>query len=167
MGYVGYSIPADTVGFYEIMTPGRHSGQERSGVCFKTESEALTAIQGAIAICEDGYPVRKNVFVNGEFAVQKVYISHAGGKNMGIGVKQFEEEREPYEKLCEEVRLDLSGLRQASYDEQVIAVKRAKYLQLANGDEATAERFWNNLEKNQWPTAEKKSSDDEITDIEF
>lgn len=167
MGYVGYSIPANAVAFYELMAPGRYH-QSRTGICFKTEEEAQRALEGAISVVEEGYnESKKNTICSGDFNVQKVFVNHAKGKSSMEGIKQYEEEREPYQNLCDELMEELRIHRQTAYDDRVIAEKRAKYLQLANGDEATAERFWNNLEKNQWPTAEKKASDDEITDVIF
>jgi hypothetical protein len=151
MGYVGYTIPQDAASFYEIMTPCRHSGHSRSGVCFKTEADAIKSLEGAVAIVEEGYgTTARNVCAGGEFVVQKVYLTHSKGKSLIQGIQQYEEDREPYQKLCDELHGDLMTIRQEAYNAKVIAEKRAKYLALANGDESTAERFWNNLEKGEW-----------------
>lgn len=148
IGYVGHSIPAEAVGFYEIHT-GAYNGS--TGVCYKTEDAALKALEGAIHIKEEGYAEnRRKKIQDSDFTVRKVFLTHSKAAQFGAAVKQYEDDREPYDKLCEEVSSDLRAIRQADYDARIIAEKRAKYLALANGDEATAERFWNNLERGEW-----------------
>ena len=152
-GYVGHHVPADAVGFYQIMAPSRYGGAGNpSGVCFKTEAEALKAIEGAICLVEEGYaPNKKMTISQGEFAVQKVFLTAGKSQQFFTAVKEYEESREEYDTLCEEIRSDLQDLRQRKYDTEVTAAKKAKYLELADGDETTAKRFWTNIEKTDWP----------------
>ena len=152
-GYVGHHVPADAVGFYQIMTPCKYgSGVEPSGVCFKTEDEALNAIRGALCIIEDGYaPTKKNVVSQGELTIQKTFLTIGKAQSFHAGIEEYMENREDYDKLCEELRSDLQAIRQSKYNAEVIAAKKAKYLELAEGNEATARRFWSNIERTDWP----------------
>jgi len=165
LGYVGYTIPADSVSFYEIVTPGYSGG--RTTICFKTEEAALKALEGAIIIREEGYDkTRRNKLQEGEPTVQKIFLTHSRSQSFIQGVKQYEEDRVPYQDLCEELQENLQSLRQAKYNADILAAKRKKYLDLANGDDATAERFWNNLERGEWKKTEPEASG-ELASIEF
>lgn len=151
-GYVGHQIPLDAVGFYQLMAPKNYGGHQATGICFKTEEEALNALEGAICIIEDGYgATAKNKFITDDFAVQKTFIVQNKAHQFVASIKEYEEEREPYDTLCKEIADDLRQLRQRKYDSEVIAAKKVKYLELANGNEETAKRFWNNIEKCDWP----------------
>lgn len=151
-GYNGFTVPADAVGFYQIMAPSKYGSVNATGVCFKSEEEAWNALKGAVCILEDGYaPKTKNIVVSGEFGVSKIWLTTAKQAGFSSSINEYETDREEFDKLCEEINTELREMRQRKYNEEVIAAKKVKYLELANDDEAVAKRFWANIEKSEWP----------------
>jgi len=160
-GYKGFQVPADATKFYELRIPTRYNGStEATGICFRTEEAALKAMEGAVAIISEGYaPNERNVIRDGEFTVQAKFVSLRKVQSFGKAVESAQIETEEYDKMCEEIRDDLYKIRQAAYNAQVIETKKAKYLELAEGDEETARRFWKNIEKSEWDTPSEKPAE--------
>lgn len=160
-GYKGFQVPADATKFYEIRIPTRYSGNsEATGLCFRTEEAAFKALEGAVSICTEGYaPNERNIVREGEMTVQAKFVSLRKAQSFGKAIEAAEVATEEFDKLCTEIRDDLWKLRQAAYDAQVIETKKAKYLELAGGDEETARRFWKNIEKSEWDTPTEKPAE--------
>lgn len=149
--YLQHRIPADAAVFYELVVPGSYSRNE-SGVFYRTEAEAERALEGACRVYEDGYGNSKKLKITqGDFAVQKKWLSISKAEHLSAALKSFEADTGAYEALVKEVHDDLLVLRQAKYDAGVRTAKRDKFLVLAGGDVDTAKRFWNNIELEAWP----------------
>lgn len=150
--YLRHQIPTEAVAFYELVTPTSYSRNE-SGVFYKTEAEAERALEGACRICEEGYGDKKLKITQGDFAVQKKWLSVSKGGQLVKALESYEQDLEPYKALVKEIHDDLAELRQARYNESVRTAKRDKFLELAGGNIEIAKRFWSNTESAAWPEA--------------
>lgn len=152
LGFNGFTIPADSTCFYEIMHPRNYGGCDPTGICFKTLESARLALQGAICIVEDGYGAdKRHKIIEGEFSVRETYLTNLKQKSFTIKLEELIQESEAFEKLSEECAEDLSRIRQAKYDAAVRSNKRRQYLELAKGDEGIAKNFWSKTEGSDWP----------------
>lgn len=152
--FTGFTIPADSVFFYEVMVPGEYGENSGSGLAFKTIEEARAAMNNAIALCESGYGSdKKSKIVSGIFSVREVSISLSRPKSFSVTINEFAEDNTEYHALCDECSKDLSNLRQGEYDAKVLARKRAEYLSLANGNIDIAKNFWAKTERTEFPEA--------------
>ena len=61
--YIGFSIPPSSVSFYEICYEGQYGGITGSGIFYKTEGEAMRALEGALVCVEEGYGAAKTRIV--------------------------------------------------------------------------------------------------------
>ena len=152
--YASYHHPADYVKFYEIMRPSKYSGQDRTGLAFATEQEAINAIQGAFAVVDEGYGNSKPVLVNGSFSVQVVTIGSQYGTITQSGIKEYNYEEGKYKEVVDECVGDLQEIRQRKYNLEVNKLKVAEYLRLAGGSESIARAFWAKTESIEWPVIE-------------
>lgn len=152
--FIGYTTPANSVSFYEILRPTKYSGNgERTGLCFKTEQEAQNAIQNAVCIQNDGYSDPKNTVLPGDFSVQVVSVSLSKSKTFASRIEEYDQDDTRYNELAEECMADLNLLRQSDYDRRVNGEKRANYMRLAQGNEEIAKAFWSKSEAFEWPAA--------------
>jgi hypothetical protein len=149
--YKGFQIPPDAMCFYEVMV-GTGYNTSKSGLCFQTEEEALNAIKGAFSIYEDGYgETRRNKISDKEITICKTWVTSSKASSFRTFLKEYEEDLSPFDDLAKELMEDLSDIRQKAYNKQVNAEKKAKYLSLADDNEEIAKRFWNNIERCDWP----------------
>ena len=140
-GYSGFSIPADTVIFYEIIRSDKYGGPKLTGICYKTAEEARAALNNAVSIEEEGYGDNKrNVITSGDFTVQERYVTLT------------KQDDTAQDELADECADDLRNLRQEAYNAKVKSTKRAEYMRLANGDESIAKAFWAKTEGTEFPT---------------
>lgn len=147
-----YQHPADFVKFYEIMRPNKYHGQDRTGIAFATEEEAVNAMRGAFAVVSDGYSGSKDSLANGTFSVQVVLIGSTSKTVAQKKVEEYESESEAFDEVAAECVNNLTEIRQRRYDAAVNQRKREEYLRLANGDESIAKAFWSKTEKIEWPS---------------
>lgn len=138
--------------FYEIVRPGKYGGQDRTGIAFPTEQEAINAMKGAFAIVNDGYSGSKSSLATGEFSVQVVLIGSQCGEVSQKKIEEYDYDSKPFDAVVEECVTDLAGIRQRRYNAEVNKRKRAEYLRLANNDEAIARAFWAKTERVEWPS---------------
>jgi len=154
-GFQGYTTPPDSVIFYEIQTEGRYGGSASgSGIAYKTEAEALRALEGAVIIGSDGYGATAKMMVfSGAPSVKMVPISLSKPKPFWSTLEEYgqPDDDASFETLAEEIRLELNTLWQERYNKQVRSEKRKEYLRLANGDEAIAKAFWSKTESGEFP----------------
>ena len=156
-GAKGLSIPADATRLFELCAKAKnYGGSERTGIAFRSEADALKALEGALAITESGYDASKKLHIANpfdSFEVRMSYIVHTPQKGYWTTLVEFSEDTEKFDKICEECRDDLEKIRQAAYDAQVTQARRQRYLELANGDEAVAANFWRNAFGTDFPAA--------------
>lgn len=150
--FTSYQHPADFVKFYEIVRPNKYHGQDRTGLAFATEQEAINAMKGAFAIANDGYSGSKSSLASGEFAVQVVIVGSQCGTVTQKKIDEYQYDSKAFDVVAEECVTDLSGIRQRRYDAEVNKRKRAEYLRLANNDESIARAFWAKAERTEWPS---------------
>lgn len=150
--FTSYQHPADYVKFYEIMRPAKYSGQDRTGIAFPTEQEAINAMRGAFAIVNDGYSGSKSSLATGEFSVQVVFVGSHTGVITQRKIEEYQYDSTAFDAVAEECVTDLAGIRQRRYNAEVNKRKRAEYLRLANNDEAIARAFWAKTERVEWPS---------------
>lgn len=155
-GFQGFTIPADSTVFYEIIGPGSYSTSpgESTGLAFKTEEEARRAINGAIFLAEEGYGAEKRTRVrSGELSYKATYVHLNKPQYFGSKLEQYEqpEDDAKYTELSDEIQAELNNLWQESYNKKVRSQKRAEYLRLANNDEEIAKAFWGKTEREEWP----------------
>lgn len=153
LGCSGFQLPADCKIFYELCTPKKYGGIERSGICYVSADQARAALNNAICVEEDGYPVKSHKIIEGEFTVMERYVTSYPVTTFATKLKQYEDDTpcEEFTKLCEECRDDLQSIRQRIYDAEVRARKKAEYLRLAQGNEEIAKAFWAKAESGEWP----------------
>ena len=150
--YVGFTIHPSSVTFYEVCYEGQYSGTTGSGVFYKTEEEAKRALDGALVCVEEGYGATKTrKVIPREFSVRAAYITLGKHIAFGRGVEEAIEENEAFDKLAAEIANDHYSIRQAAYDKDVLIKRKEKYLEVANGDEPVARKFWEMSEKTVWP----------------
>lgn len=141
--YVGYTIPADSVPFYEVLVPSKYGDPKPSGLCFVTEAAATAATRGAFAIHEDGYDRNaKHIIVKGDLCV---VIRHVYGRKVETlqeHLKEFEQDLTAFTALADECAKDWREVNQTAYDRQVQLRRRQTYLDLAKGDKSIAMGFW-------------------------
>lgn len=150
--FTSYQHPADYVKFYEIIRPGRYGGQDRTGIAFPTEQEAINAMRGAYSIASDGYGGSKSTIATGDFSVNVVLIGSQCGAVSQKKIEEYKYDSTAFDAVAEECVADLAGIRQRRYDAEVNKRKRAEYLRLANNDEAIARAFWAKAERVEWPS---------------
>lgn len=149
----GFQIDPDSVPFYEIVLRKSYGFQE-TGLCFKTEEEALNACKGAMGILDERYGADKRPrVVVGDFVIQARRVSLTKTKWFQVNLEEYINENEPFDEVCEECTSDLSNLRQIKYNNDVLKLKRQQYLDLAKGDEAIASAFWAKTEGGPFPSA--------------
>jgi len=150
--FVGYTIPGDAVFFYEIVIPGSYNSTSRTGLAFKTLEEARAAINGAIALTEEGYGVEaRSKIIYGEITAREVAISMTKPKHFSLSVEEARQDTTEYDKLVKEFCADLQKIRQEDYEIDVNKRKREEYISLANGDIEIAKRFWRKTERGDFP----------------
>ena len=156
-GAKGFNIPGDASKVYELCARKTSYGTpERTGIAFLTEEAAKKALEGAVAVSESGYDVNRKLAIQNpyeSFEVRIGHIIHTPQKGYWTKLVELTEDTEKFDKLCEECREDLQTIRQAAYDAQVTQQRRARYLELANGDEAVAANFWRNAFGTEFPAA--------------
>lgn len=153
LGCSGFSLPADCKIFHEICVPQPYGDAERSGICFNTPAEARNALEGAIFIAEEFYPVERAKVLAGGFTVIERYVSTFPLTNFATKLQEYADAEpcEEFTKLCEECRDDIQTIRQRIYDTEVRARKKAEYLRLAQDNEEIAMAFWTKAESGPWP----------------
>lgn len=152
VGWTGFTIPADSVIFYELTVPERYGSGKGTGICFRTPAAARAALTDALAVCEEGYGAdKKNILVSGDFGVREAYVSLTKPKSLATKLEEIGQDDSEFEKLCLECTNDLSAIRQAKYDAAVRSQKRAQYLSLAQGNEDIAKAFWSKTEAGEFP----------------
>lgn len=151
--YSGFHVPAEAVGLYEVVIPGSYDRLQPTGLCYRTEEEAVRALAGAVCVKDEGYgDTAKRKIVEGDLSVRKIFVTLRPARTVGCKtIETYREDSEEFYALSDEIQGDLRVLRQARYDAGVAAAKKAKYLQLAGGDETVAKSFWSGIEKTEWP----------------
>jgi hypothetical protein len=153
-GFQGYTTPPDSVIFYEIQTVFKYGSVQGTGVAYRTESEAMRAIEGGIIIEEEGYGAEKQKkVVPASLSVKVVPISLTKPKNFWSTLEEYgqPDDDASFEALSKEIQVELNTLWQERYNKQVRSEKRKEYLRLANGDEAIAKAFWSKTESGEFP----------------
>lgn len=153
-GFHGYTTPPDSVIFYEIQTTTRYGSTEGTGVAYRTEAEAMKALEGGIIIEEEGYGAEKQKkVVHGLLSVRVVPISLTKPKNFWSTLEEYgqPDDDASFETLSKEIQVELNTLWQERYNKQVRSEKRKEYLRLANGDESIAKAFWSKTESGEFP----------------
>lgn len=157
-GFQGFTVPADSVVFYELCTASQYGRCEGSGLAYKTEAEARRALEGAVSLFEDGYgSTKQKKLAQGDISYQAVFLTLQKPKNFAAELESYcqGDDDSNFERLSEEIRKELNALWQASYDKKVRQEKRKEYLRLAQNDEAIAQAFWSKTERDPWPEAEE------------
>lgn len=153
IGCRGFTLPADVKIFHEIVRPKQYSGTERTGLCFASAEAARKALDGAICIIEDGYPVKRNKIVEGEWTTAECYVTLFPITTFATKLQEAvdDEPSEEFTKLAEECSADLGTIRQRIYDNEVRQRKRKEYMRLAQGNEEIAQAFWRKAESGDFP----------------
>jgi hypothetical protein len=152
--WVGFSVPPDSVIFYEIMCPAQYGDAKPTGLLFRTSEEAWASINGALSCYEDGYgATKKKKMAIGDFSVQEIHISTSRAISQRLKIEEFFQDNTDFEKLLEEICNEQSALQQEKYNAEVSKQKREQYLELAKGDEEIAKAFWSKAERTDWPSA--------------
>lgn len=162
-GFRGFSFPPDSKVLYEVVAPGEHGSETRTGVAFTTMSAAEAAVSGAVAV-RTLYSYdpsnRRDAVVDGEFRIQTVHLSLVRKKCFSAVIEEHEQCLEEFEKIAEECAEDLSALRQDDYNRKVTARRWDEYLRLADGNKAVAAKFWAERGYGQPPETETAESAD-------
>lgn len=150
--YTGYTLPADSVAFWEVCYSKEHysSGFEPTGLAFKTREQAEKVLDGALVIERD-YGRKISVHER-TFVVQMVRINLGGGKTAIKKIEEFTQDDTEFTKLADEIEADLHRMRQESYNKKVNLEKKAQYLELSGGNEEIAKAFWSKTERTDWPS---------------
>lgn len=149
--FIAFHVPARMARVYEIISRNQFSSLTFTGVAYKTQEEAERALEGAMMVEHDTYPKRINQIKEGEFAVATTFIPVLSERQVTARIDPFTRDTKEFDKLVEECRDDWQNLHQKAYDLKVLQQKRARYLALAEGNEAIAAAFWRNVEKTEWP----------------
>jgi hypothetical protein len=154
VGYVGFTIPADAVCFYELTAKAdTYSGPSNSGICFRTQAEAERALAGAIYIKDPDYSTKERRICDATLGIQTVWITRSTPVQLSAKLEELKQDNADFEKLAEECRDDLSRIRQERYNTRVRSEKRKQYLELAQGNEEIAKSFWAKTEGTDFPAA--------------
>lgn len=151
----GYERPAEFITVYEIVSEGKYSQVESTGVAYLTKEEAEKALDGYVFIWEETYSENKGwkmKNVSPSIAERKIGVEKS--KQKWAALEEFTQITEEFDKVMEACIERLSRVRQEDYNKRVNAEKKAEYLRLAGGDEEIAKRFWNKAERNEWPEEE-------------
>lgn len=141
----GFHVPPDAVRVFELMSVSSNYGSPTgTGIAFRTEEDALRALDGALAVFEDGYGDKKQMKLAdpNKLGIRQTYLTRRPPSNYFTKLETLYEDTEKFDELCEECRADLETIRQDDYNRRVLQVQRAQYIELANGDESVAAAFW-------------------------
>lgn len=152
-GFRGFSIPPDSVVFYELVGQTRYGSTSATGMAFKTEEAAKAALEGAIFLEEEGYGVTKKVVPSGfSMTYRAVFVGLNSHKPFGSNFEEYTQDDTEFDALSDEIRKELNEIWQESYNTKVNAERKKEYLRLAGGNEDIAKAFWDKSEKTPWPT---------------
>lgn len=158
-GFVGFVTPPDSVNFYELCGPQQYGESvQPTGIAYKTEAEALRALENCIFLTADGYGADKKckpVAGIGSVRVARISLTPRP-KSFASTFQEYSqaEDDEKYETLSKEIQDELNGIWQADYNMRVQNERRKEYMRLAKGDEDVAKAFWSRSERTEWPVAE-------------
>lgn len=150
--YPSFTLPAERTAFYEIVRPGSYR-EERTGMCFKTQAEAESALKGCYSVSRDYNGVAE--IHQGSWSVQTVYLTQPHVARKAKTVDEYTQDNSQFFALLDECEKDLQSARQSDYDRKVAAAKREEYLRLAGGQEEIAKSFWAKTESIPWPQDEQ------------
>jgi len=152
--WVGYQKPAESVAVFEIMIPGEYGTPKSTGVAYLTREKAEAALDGVISVWENTYG--KDIgwkMKSGDAAVVQRFVGVSKAAQQWAKLEEFQQDQEPFQKVCDSCLERLSRVRQEDYDRRVNEEKRAEYLRLAGGNEEIARGFWGKVERTEWPVA--------------
>ena len=149
----GYRQPGDGAVFWEIQVPGLYRS-ERSGVAYRTEAEALKAMEGAVALRFDEYGDRRGYNLNPQegWTVARAFVPSTAHKQTWSKFEAAVENNPDFDKVAEECAKKQGEVWQADYNRRVNLERKAEYLRLAGGDETIARAFWGKAyPSTEWP----------------
>ena len=152
----GFNLPPDAVRFFELCAKTANYGAASpTGIAFRTEAEALRALEGAVSILSEGYDQNKRTLLGdpAELKIQTVWVTNRPLQSYWTALKTFEEDTTKFDELCEECRKDLAAVRQAEYDTRISQQQRKQYLELADGNAEIAAAFWRKTKGTDFPAA--------------
>jgi hypothetical protein len=128
VGYHGFTIPADPLKLFEICAPQGYGEAKPTGVAYRTEEEAIAALNGAFSVCTTGYGAnQKDVLNFDKFCVRIKYVgtvSHQHTKMLDDS--DIAEPSEAFVNLGKDCQDDLDRLNMEAYTARVNTVKRAE-----------------------------------------
>lgn len=153
-GFTGFSIPASTVVFYEIMIASQYGPLSGCGLAYKTEDEAKRALEGAVCLYEEGYGAdKKNKVTNSPPSYAATFIGLDKSKYFGAKFEEYSQAENDveYDKLAAEIQAELDKIWQEAHNVEVTQRKRSEYLKLADGNLDIAKAFWSKTERTDFP----------------
>lgn len=144
VGFNGYHRPMDSMRLYEIIAPKSY-GEERTGIAFRTEQQALDAVEGAICVREEtNYQKHTTTqkVIDGDFRVACVHVSLTSRQSFYAAIEEFDQCVEKFDELVEECTKDLQEIRQNQYDKEVRDRRWAEFMRLSDNNAEIAGAFW-------------------------
>jgi hypothetical protein len=150
--YVGYQIPAQGTRVFEICVNKGYSDNKPTGMCFLTREKAEKAMVESMSCFTEGYSANEKwVLKESKPTVMERFISLTSDIQKNFAIEPYEADLKAYQDLCDEIYKEITQIVQEDHNKEVNQIKRAKYLELALGNEDIAKGFWNNVEKTGWP----------------
>jgi hypothetical protein len=151
-GFKGFTVPPDSVVFYELVAKTRYGGTSSTGIAYKTEEAAKRGLEGAIFLEEEGYGITKKVVPSGyDLTYSARFVGLVTHKPFGSSFEEYAQDDTEFDALTEEIRKELNQIWQDDYNTKVTADRRKEYMRLAGDNEEIAKAFWDKAEKTPWP----------------
>jgi hypothetical protein len=145
VGFAGYTEDPSQ-GTAWVIVSG--SSLQTQSVAYLTEDAAKRALEGAVVVYDNSYRGTNYSIREEQPAITRIRLGHHKNNSKLAKLKEFEQDREAFDKLVDECTDKLTAARQTKYDEGVDATRAAEYLRLANGNVEVAQAFWNRLHPN-------------------
>jgi len=148
---VGYHIPGEAAKVYELCINKGYGDPRPTGIAYLSQEAAERALEGSVACYTEGYGnTEKWVLGDSMGTVLCRHISLTKPIGKLFSIEPLEKDIKAFEDLCDELSKEITAIMQEDYDAGVRLAKRTKYLDLANGDVAIAQNFWNGMESTPW-----------------
>ncbi len=150
IGFSGYTEDPSQGKVYGLATRGTI---DSVSIGFLTMEAAQRALEGAVVIRDLSYRGSNYAIEDKPPVITCVRLGVHRNESKLQKIKEYEEDREAFDKLRDECVNVLTAAKQKKYNLEVDQARAAEYLRLAGGDESVARAFWAKLHPTrEWPT---------------